>query len=218
MRVAYKYRLYPTRSQAQFLGGQLREACSLYNAAKQERDDAWKTCHKSINYYDQAHQLKAMRADGCLTLLNFSCCQDVLRRLDKTYKAFCARVRRGEKAGFPRYRSLRRYDSLTFPSYGDGCALLDTGKLRVQGAGHIKVKLHRSLEGAIKTVTIKRDVNHWYVCFSAAWLTSGDASGNWRDVSGAVTGAARLACWWLRRTARLKISAPPSTTTLAAGW
>ena len=166
MRLAYKYRLYPTRAQAQFLQGQLREACSLYNAAKQERDDAWKTCCKSIHYYDQANQLKAMRAEGLLGLANFSCCQDVLRRVDKTYQAFFARAKRGEKPGFPRYRSFRRYDSLTFPSWGDGCALLDTGKLRIQGAGHIKVKLHRPVEGKIKTVTIKRDVNHWYVCFS----------------------------------------------------
>ena len=70
MRFAYRYRLYPTRAQAQFLDRELKEACSLYNAAKQERDDAWKTCRKSINYYDQANQLKAMRTDGCLTLSN----------------------------------------------------------------------------------------------------------------------------------------------------
>lgn len=166
MRFAFKYRCYPTKAQAEFLAGELRDACSLYNAAKQERDDAWKTCRKSINYNDQANQLKAMRADGCLTLANFSCCQDVLRRVDKTYKAFYARVKRGEKPGFPRYRSARRYDSITFPSYGDGCRLLDNGKLRMQGAGHIKVKLHRPVEGAIKTVTIKREAGRWYAVFS----------------------------------------------------
>lgn len=166
MRFAFKYRLYPTKAQAVFLEGELREACSLYNAAKQERDDAWKTCRQSISYRDQANQLKAMRADGCLTLANFSCCQDVLRRIDKTYRAFFARCKRGEKPGFPRYRSYRRYDSITFPSYGDGCRLLDKGKLRVQGAGHIKVKLHRPVEGEIKTVTIKREAGRWFGCFS----------------------------------------------------
>lgn len=166
MRVAYKYRIYPTEPQQQFLIGELRDACSLYNAAKQERDDAWKTCHKSINYYDQANQLKAMRTDGCLTLANFSCCQDVLRRVDKTYKAFFARVKRGEKPGFPRYRSARRYDSISFPSYGDGCRLLDNGRLRIQGAGHIKVNLHRPAEGEIKTVTIKREAGRWFAIFS----------------------------------------------------
>ena len=166
MRFAYKYRLYPNKAQVRFLENQLHEACDLYNAALQERRDAWKVCRKSINYYDQANQLKPMREEGLLGLANFSCCQDVLRRLDKTFQAFFARVRRGEKPGFPRFRSFRRYDSITFPSYGDGCRLLDDGKLRIQGAGLIKVKLHRPVEGEIKTVTIKRDVDHWYVCFS----------------------------------------------------
>jgi putative transposase len=166
MRLTYKYRLIPTKAQAVFLSGELRDACSLYNAALEERIGAWRTCRKSINYYDQANQLKAMRADGCLTLANFSCCQDVLRRVDKTYKAFYARVRRGETPGFPRYRPARRYDSITFPSYGDGCRLLPNGKLRIQGAGHIKVKLHRPLEGAVKTVTVKREAGRWFVIFS----------------------------------------------------
>jgi putative transposase len=161
-----KYRLIPTKAQVVFLAGELRDACSLYNAALEERIGAWKTCHKSINYYDQANQLKAMRANGCLTLANFSCCQDVLRRVNKTFSAFFARCKRGDKPGFPRYRSARRYDSITFPSYGDGCRLLDTGKLRIQGAGHIKVNLHRPLEGVVKTVTIKREAGRWFACFS----------------------------------------------------
>jgi putative transposase len=166
MRLAHKYRLYPTKAQAQFLNGQLREACDLYNAALQERRDAWKVCRKSIHYYDQANQLKAMRTEDLIGLANFSCCQDVLRRADKTYQAFFVRVKRGDKPGFPRFKPWRRYGSITFPSYGDGCRLLDSGKLRIQGAGHIKVKLHRPVEGEIKTGTVKRDVNHWYVCFS----------------------------------------------------
>ena len=166
MRLTFKYRLIPTKAQAVFLSGELRDACSLYNAALEERIGAWKTCHKSINYYDQANQLKAMRADGCLTLANFSCCQDVLRRVNKTFSAFFARCKRGDKPGFPRYRSARRYDSITFPAYGDGCRLLPNGKLRVQGAGHIKVNLHRPLEGVVKTVTIKREAGRWFACFS----------------------------------------------------
>ena len=166
IRRTFKYRIYPTKPQIVFLNGELRDAASLYNAALEERIGAWKVCRKSINYYDQANQLKAMRADGCLTLANFSCCSDVLRRVDKTFKAFFGRVRRGVKAGFPRYRSARRYDSITFPSYGDGCRLLDTGKLRIQGTGHIKIKLHRPLEGKVKTVTIKREAGKWFACFS----------------------------------------------------
>lgn len=166
MRKTFRYRLYPTEAQAVFLQGQLREACNLYNAALQERRDAYRMAGKSINYYDQANQLKQIRADGDLTLANFSCCQDILRRLAKTFSAFFSRVKQGKTPGFPRFKSVRRFDSFTFPSYGDGCKVLDSGKLKIQGAGHIKVKYHRPLVGIIKTVTIKRQAGKWYVCFS----------------------------------------------------
>lgn len=165
MRRTFKYRLYPTRAQVYALSGQLGEACRLYNAGLQERRDAWRISRTSVNYYTQANQLKEIRAAGDLTLANFSACQDVLRRVDKTFKAFFSRVKRGVNAGFPRFKSASRFDSLAFPSYGDGCKLIDS-KLRLQGVGLVKVKLHRPVEGVIKTVTVKREAGRWYACFS----------------------------------------------------
>ena len=166
-RKTFRYRLYPTAKQTALLDGQLAEACRLYNAALQERRNAYRVAGESLNYYDQANQLKEIRAAGDLKLANFSCCQDVLRRLDKNFKAFFRRLKeRAGKAGFPRFRPRSRYDSLTFPSYGDGCRLLDTGKLRVQGVGQVKLKLHRAVEGQIKTVTLKLEAGKWYACFS----------------------------------------------------
>jgi putative transposase len=166
IRKTFRFRLYPTKAQVAGLESQLSEACRLYNAALQERRDAWHINRKSLNYYDQANQLKEIRANGDLALANFSACQDVLRRVDKTFKAFFARVRRGVKAGFPRFKSQSRFDSFTFPSYGDGCRMLDSGKLRLQGIGLAKVKLHRPVDGKIKTVTVKREAGRWYVCLS----------------------------------------------------
>src|SRR5574342_704401 len=162
----FKYRLYPTSAQIVTLDGQLAEACRLYNAALQERRDAYRISHKSINYYDQANQLKEIRANGYLALANFSCCQDVLRRVDKTFNAFFERVQTGQTPGYPRFRPASRYDSISFPAYGDGCKLLDNGKLRLQGVGAVKVKLHRPIEGKIKTVTAKREAGRWYAMFS----------------------------------------------------
>lgn len=166
MRKTFKYRLYPMDSQAKALEHQLEEARCLYNAALKERRDAYRICHESINYYDQAAQLKEIRDAGDLELANFSCAQDIVRRADKAFQAFFRRVKNGEPPGFPRFKSRDRFDSFTFPAYGDGCRLLDNGKLRVQGVGQIKVKLHREIEGKIKTVTLKREADRWYACFS----------------------------------------------------
>lgn len=171
MRKMMQYRLYPTDAQTEALDAQLGEACRLYNAAVQERRDAYQMGGLSLNYYDQANQLKDIRSAGALGLANFSASQDVLRRVDKTFKAFFRRVKAGaDKPGYPRFKSRRRFDSYTFPSWGDGCRLTDAGRLYLQGVGHLKVKWHRPLEGHVKTVTVKRQAGKWCVCFSIEYV------------------------------------------------
>jgi putative transposase len=166
MRKTMKYRLYPTTAQAQALDAQLGEACRLYNAALQERRDAYRKGGVSLNYYDQANQMKAIRQAGDSSLANFSASQDILRRVEKTFKAFFRRVRAGtEKPGYPRFKSRRRFDSYTFPSWGDGCRVQDS-RLYLQGIGHLKVQWHRPLVGTVKTLTVKRQCGMWYACFS----------------------------------------------------
>ena len=100
-RRTFKYRLYPSREQSVALSRQPSEARSLYNAAVQERRDAWQMQGVSRNYYDQANQIKEIRDAGNLGLANFSACQDVLRRVDKTFKSFFRRIKAGEKAVIP---------------------------------------------------------------------------------------------------------------------
>lgn len=164
MVLSYKYRIYPTKAQEEFLNWQLAEACELYNAALQERRDAWKTCRKSVGYYYQKNQLPAMRKDGCLKMVNAQSACNVLWRVDRAFRSFFRRSS-GNGGGYPRFKSKRRYTSITFPSYGNGCRILPNRKLYVQGAGHIKMRLHRPTEGEIKTATIKRDAGRWFVIF-----------------------------------------------------
>lgn len=166
LKKTFKYRLCPKQAQAEALTIQLSEACRLYNAALQERMEAYRTHRKTVNYYDQAAQLTEIRKAGDLGVPNCHCAQNVLKRLDKAFQAFFQRVRKGQKPGFPRFKSRHRYDSITFPSHGDGNKLLPSGHLFVQGVGNIKVKLHRPLYGKMKTVTVRRQNEHWYVCFS----------------------------------------------------
>jgi len=162
----FKYRLYPTKRQAKILNGQLAEACRLYNAALQERRDAWKLEHKSIKFYDQTYQLKEIRAGGDLALPIYDIAHDVLARVDKAFKAFFRRLNeRKGKAGFPRFKSAKRYDSLTHPHGGQSCKIIEGRKLRFSGIGLLRIKLHRPLAGRPKTVTIKREAGRWFATF-----------------------------------------------------
>ena len=168
LRKTFKYRLYPTKEQVFALEHQLDEARTLYNAALQERRDAWKMQRVSRNYYDQANQLKEIRDAGDLELANFSTCHDVLWRVDRTFRAFFRRVKAGEKTGYPRFKTRERFDSYTFPTWGNGCHITEVGRLKIQGVGIVKVKMHRPIAGEIKTLTLKRDGDKWYACFSVA--------------------------------------------------
>jgi putative transposase len=168
VRKAFKYRLYPTKKQTALLDEQLAEACRLYNAALAERRYAWKMRKTSITYYQQANQLRDIRAAGDLALANHASCQDVLRRVDKTFQAFFRKVKAGQKAGYPRFKPVTRFHSYTFPIYGNGCKLRENKRLYIQGVGELKVKLHRDIIGDSKTVTLTKSCGKWYVCFSVS--------------------------------------------------
>lgn len=85
----YQYRLYPTKKQAQALEQLLMAGQRLYNAALEHRLVCWRTYRKPMGYLDQAADLKAIRDEHPdIGLLNFSACQQVLRRLDKVYREF----------------------------------------------------------------------------------------------------------------------------------
>ena len=159
-----KYRLYPTKKQAETLEWTLRRCCELYNAALQERKEAWKYAKKSVSYYDQSAQLpeiKAIREE--YKLIGAHVLQNVLKRVDLAFQAFFRRVKAGEKPGFPRYQSSTRYDSLSYPDKAGW--KLEKDRLTLTNIGHINIRLHREIEGTIKTCTIKREGKHWYVCF-----------------------------------------------------
>jgi putative transposase len=167
IRKTFKYRLYPTKRQVEILDGQLADACRLYNAALQERRDAWRLERKSIKLYDQTYQLKEIRAAGDLGLHTYDVAHEVLTRVDKAFKAFFRRLKeRKGKAGFPRFRASARYDSLTHPHGGRDCKIVDGRKLKFSGVGPIRIKLHRPLEGKVKTVSVKREAGRWFACFS----------------------------------------------------
>jgi putative transposase len=75
-------------------------------------------------------------------------------------------VSRAERhQGIPASRG--RYNSFTYKPYDNG-ATLDNGFLVLSKIGRIAVRWSRPLEGTPKTVTISREADGWYVCFSCA--------------------------------------------------
>lgn len=166
MRKAFTYRLYPTAEQERTLAEMLETHRRLYNQALAERKSAWDEEQRPVTYGQQSVRLKDERTTNAyLACTNFSSCQATLRRLDRAFQAFFRRVQSGETPGFPRFTGTNRFDTVEFPSYGDGCKL-DGARVYFQHIGRVKVKLHRAVAGTIKTVSFKQEADGWHAVFS----------------------------------------------------
>jgi putative transposase len=140
MRRAYKFRLYPNREQASALERMLETPRRLYNDALAERKEAYEGEKRAVRYGEQSAHLKEARTtNDFLATTNFSSCQATLRRLDKAFQSFFRRVKAGETPGYPRFKGRSRFDTVEFPSYGDGCKL-DGSRVYFQHIGSVKIK------------------------------------------------------------------------------
>ncbi|MCK9902046.1 transposase [Parafrankia colletiae] len=174
MRRAFRFQLRPTARQVAALTAMLDDHRALYNAALQERRDAWRhPSRTSVRYTAQAGQLSEIRAfDPDQARWSYSSQQATLRRLDKAMVAFFRRVRAGQTPGYPRFKGRNRFDTVEWPKDGDGCRWDSDPyhptrtRVRLQGVGHLKVNQHRPVRGTVKTVSVRREGRRWYVVVS----------------------------------------------------
>jgi putative transposase len=168
VRKAYKYKLKPTPEQERQLAEVLWRCRMLYNTALEQRITAYRRCGATLTCYEQQAELPDLKAAFSeYAAIHSQVLQDVLTRLDKTYQAFFRRVKAGQTPGFPRFQGRDRYHSFTYKQYGNG-ARLDNGYLVLSKIGRVAVRWSRPIEGSIKTVTVSREADGWYVSFSCA--------------------------------------------------
>jgi len=192
---AYKYRIYANATTTGKLYGVLKLCRHLYNAALQERRDAYGIKVKrhpgyydeetrkqltrvyTVDYYEQKRELVEIK-EVCPEYQEIAShvLQDVILRVKKAYDGFFRRVKKGETPGYPRFVGSTRYRSFTYPD-GAGWKLdahrRPEGKkgmvrvnLKLSNIGTVKLHLHRNMTGTSKTLTIKREGEHWYAVFT----------------------------------------------------
>lgn len=164
------FKLYPTAAQLARLEAWTRLHCELYNAALQERIEAWQKAGRSISYYDQQNMLPEIK--DCrpeLVELGSHALQQTLRRLDLAFQAFFRRVRAGEKPGYPRFKAAARFAGFSYPDPA-GWKLMQQGvrggTLRLgSGEAAMSIRLrgkHRFAEAKPNDLTIVRRSGEWH--------------------------------------------------------
>jgi putative transposase len=113
--------------------------------------------------YDRFPSINALNELAKTSSLYSQTSQDIFIRLKKSISGMIARKKKGLKAGFPRFKGADRMKSLTYPQYG---FFLNGKKLKVTPFGEINIRLHREIEGTIKTLTLKKESTKWYAIFT----------------------------------------------------
>lgn len=165
VRKSFQFRLRPTKKQARILQGQLDECRWLYNELLEQRKLGFEELGITLSKYQQCAFLPILKEDRkSLEQVHSQVLQNVIDRLDKAFLGFFRRCKKGEKPGFPRFRGIHRYNSFCYPQ--NGFKLVEN-ELKLSKLGSIRIKMHRSMPGEIKTCTVKRNASgDWDVSFS----------------------------------------------------
>lgn len=160
--ITIEAKLYLTPAQITILEAWLRTCCAIYNRALEQRKKAYCRRGESLTYNQQQSLLTKQRSRGGeLGMLPVLIERDALRRVDRGMQAFFRRLKSGEKPGFPRFRSHRRYDSLEFAGIG---SYVRTGDLlMIPKLGLVKFRSGpQQIPKTQRVLRIIRRASGWY--------------------------------------------------------
>ena len=154
---AYKFRIYPTKIQIDFLNKQFGAVRFIYNYFLNQRDTQFKETGKSDSYYAQTKALKLMKGQEefkWLKEINSQTCQQALQCLDAAYLKFFRK-----ETAFPRFKKKKNYQSFCVPQH---FKILEKGIIIPKLKSQIKCKFYREIIGEVKSLTISKTLTGKY--------------------------------------------------------
>jgi putative transposase len=162
---SFKYRLKPTIAQEATLLSWIEACRQLYNAALQQRQEAYKKQGKSLRKYDQYKDLTELKqSDEFWWNIPVEALRSSLDRLHGAFEIFFKRIVLRQKSGYPRFKSKDRYKSISFNQ--DFFIVDGGGKVHVPKLGIIKFNQYRPMSGRIGKITICFNDSKWWIFFA----------------------------------------------------
>lgn len=154
---AYKFRLSPDNQQKELLAKHFGACRFVFNHYLNNRKEAYLEEKKSLNYYDNANNLTALKRNEkfeWLKEVNSQSLQASLRNLDAAYNLFFRK-----QSKFPRFKTKYDRQSFTIPQ----SVYIENGKLLIpKFKKGIEINIHRILDGVILFATISKSATGKY--------------------------------------------------------
>lgn len=157
MERGFKYRIYPNACQRDQIARTFGCCRFVYNRALDVKKTAYAKTGKTVSWTELSQMLPVWKRDpetAWLAQADSMALQQSIRNLDHAYKNFFRRVRKGEKPGFPKFKS-RRHSRQSYRT--NGGKVIDCNHIVLPKLGTVRAKVSRPLQGRILSITISLD-------------------------------------------------------------
>lgn len=153
---AFKYRIYPTKAQAELIQRTFGCARFVYNHFLDRRIKLYEQSKETLNYYGCSAELTALKKEmDWLLEVDATALQNSLRDLDNAYRNFFRRVKKGGEApGFPKFKS-KKSTRKSYRSNSQSIWITER-TVRLPKLGEIRCKVSRPVEGRILSATVSQ--------------------------------------------------------------
>lgn len=164
-----RYRLYPTRVQAERLTSWGHTCRTLWNIALEQRQFAWEQRHHTMRAVEQCNHLTRGRAEmDWLADLPAQSAQQVLRHLDWAYDNWWNPDHRGTA---PVHK--KRMAALAVPFTGQDLGIRKLNRhwalIRLPKLGWVRFRMSRPLGGTLRNATVKTNsTGAWHLILGVA--------------------------------------------------
>jgi putative transposase len=145
----YRFRLYPTEEQVEFLNRQIGHCRFVYNKLLEIAKESYEKERKKWNYYEYKKLLPELKKEfPFLKEANSQSLQESVKWLDRAFKNFFKGL-----AKFPKFKSKKRVNSVSIPQH----FRIEGNRVKIPKLKTlIKFRKYREIEGKIKSISITK--------------------------------------------------------------
>lgn len=166
---AYRFRIYPTKSQEIQISKTLGCCRFVYNHYLELRKCKYENEKETFSYNKCSADLTKLKSEfPWLSEVDSTALQSSLRDIDTAYKNFFDGLRQNRNVGYPKFKSKHEHrekfkSKCNYSKTGIGTIRIEQGKMRLPLIGLIECRFSRELEGKILSATVSKEPSGKYM-------------------------------------------------------
>lgn len=163
MERSYKFRIYPNKEQENLIQRTFGCCRFVFNRFLAERIEQYKQTGKSPTRFQQEKSLTALKKElEWLREVDATALIASVQFLDISYQNFFLRIKKGDMAGYPKFKSKRNYkQSYKSRCFGSNIMVMNKA-VKLPKLGLVKCRVSKEVKGRILSATVSQNPSGKY--------------------------------------------------------